>query len=124
MAFFLQEKLNLVNDQLVRFKYPSMKLLQILPSWLKNKFVLTGTGFLVWMLFFDNQDLITTHIRQRQELERLEASRSYYNIETRTISGELKMLETDPALLEKYAREKYRMKRDNEDLFIIADEEK
>lgn len=79
-------------------------------------------GFLVWMLFFDTQDLVTTHIRQRQELERLEASRTYYITETGTIREELKLLESDPAFLEKYAREKYRMKRDNEDLFIIADE--
>jgi cell division protein FtsB len=101
-----------------------MKLLHSLPAWLKNKYMLTGTGFLIWMLFFDTQDLITTHIRQRHELEKLEASRAYYTTETRMISRELKMLETDPALLEKYAREKYRMKRDNEDLFIIIDEVK
>lgn len=99
-----------------------MKLFHALPSWLKNKFFLTGMGFLVWMLFFDTQDLVTTHIRQRQELERLEASRAYYTTETGTIRDELKLMESDPALLEKYAREKYRMKRDNEDLFIIPDE--
>lgn|SRR5688572_17828965 len=99
-----------------------MKLFHALPSWLKNKFFLTGMGFLVWMLFFDTQDLVTTHIRQRQELERLEASRAYYTTETGTIREELKLMESDPALLEKYAREKYRMKRDNEDLFIIPDE--
>jgi cell division protein FtsB len=101
-----------------------MRLLQTLPAWLKNKFVLTGTGFIVWMLFFDNQDLITTHIRHRHELEKLEASRTFYTAETETIRQELKMLESDPALLEKYAREKYRMKRDNEDLFIIGYEVK
>jgi len=99
-----------------------MRLLQSLPAWLRNKYLLTGTAFIVWMLFFDNQDLITTHIRQRQELERLEASRAYYTTETGTIREELKQLQEDPSLLEKYAREKYRMKRDNEDLFIVKDE--
>jgi len=101
-----------------------MRLLQALPSWLRNKYFLSGTAFLVWMLFFDSQDLITTHIRQRQELEKLQASRTYYTTETGTIREELKQLQEDPALLEKYAREKYRMKRDNEDLFIIPDEVK
>jgi cell division protein DivIC len=99
-----------------------MRLLQSIPGWLRNKYLLTGTAFLVWMLFFDSQDLITTHVRQRQELQQLEASRAYYSSETGTIREELKLLQEDPALLEKYAREKYRMKRDNEDLFIIADE--
>ena len=101
-----------------------MRLLQSLPAWIRNKFFLSGTAFLVWMLFFDSQDLITTHIRQRQELERLEASRAYYTAETEILQEELKLMKADPAILEKFAREKYRMKRDNEDLFIIADEVK
>ncbi|HUR11843.1 MAG TPA: septum formation initiator family protein [Flavitalea sp.] len=97
-----------------------MKILDHLPPWMRNKFILTGTGFLVWMLFFDSQDLITTHVRQRQELQRLEASRNYYKAETSFIKAELDSLKTNPGLLEKYAREKYRMHKDNEDLFIIA----
>ena len=101
-----------------------MKMFHSFPDWLKNKYTLTGMGFLVWMLFFDNQDLITTHIRQRQELERLETSRAYYITETANIKKDLELLKSDPALLEKYAREKYRMKKDNEDLFIIPDETK
>jgi len=91
---------------------------------LMNKYLLTGAGFLIWMLFFDGQDLITTHVRQRQELNKLEASRDYYLQETESIKQELEMLKSNPALLEKYAREKYRMKRDNEDLFIVSDHSK
>lgn len=97
-----------------------MRLYQRLPPWLTNKYLLTGLGFLVWMLFFDAQDLITTHIRQRQELQRLEISRDYYTGETKTIKQELLMLKSDPSLLEKYAREKYRMKKENEDIFIFT----
>ena len=91
-----------------------------LRSTFTNKYLLTATGFLVWMLFFDSQDLITTHIKQRQELKALEISRDYYIHETENIKKELKMLKSDPGLLEKYAREKYRMKKDNEDLFIVT----
>lgn len=77
--------------------------------------------FAVWMIFFDEQDLITTQIKQRRELNELKASRDYYLQEIETTRKELKQLQSDPAILEKYAREKYRMKRDNEDLFILVD---
>jgi cell division protein FtsB len=73
------------------------------------------------MLFFDEQDLITTHFKQRNELHKLEESRSYYQQQILQTTNELEKLKTNPAVLEKYAREKYRMKRDNEDLFIVLD---
>ena len=90
-----------------------------LPAWIKNKYLLSTILFTVWMLFFDEQDIITTHIRHRSELHKLQDSRAYYQEQIRTTSKELEELKSDPAVLEKYAREKYRMKKDNEDLFII-----
>ncbi len=84
-----------------------------------NKFLISGIAFAVWMLFFDEQDLISTHIHQRSELNKLKKSRDHFIKEIELTREELRQLETDPALLEKYAREKYRMKRDNEDVFII-----
>ena len=73
------------------------------------------------MIFFDQQDLITTQIKQRNELNSLKASRDYYKQEIESTRLELEQLKSDPAVLEKYAREKYRMKRDNEDVFIVLD---
>jgi|SRR3984885_1387986 cell division protein DivIC len=96
-----------------------MKLLARVPSWLKNKYLLTGAGFLVWILFFDSRDLITSHFRERAELVRLEKSKKYYEQQIAATRQQLQQLKTNPALLEKYAREKYLMKRDNEDLFVI-----
>jgi cell division protein DivIC len=96
-----------------------MKLLAHVPSWLKNKYLLAGVGFLVWILFFDSRDLITSHFRERAELVRLEKSKKYYEQEITATKQELQQLKTNPTLLEKYAREKYMMKRDNEDLFVI-----
>lgn len=87
---------------------------------LKNKYILTAGAFAVWMLFFDNRDIITTHFRQRAELNRLEESRAYYENEIAKTRKELKELRSDPDILEKYAREKYRMKKDNEDLYVIS----
>jgi len=92
-----------------------------LPSLAKNKYLLVAGAFVVWMIFFDDRDVITTHFRQRKELHRLEDSRAFYLEEVGKTRAELNKLKSDPVLLEKYAREKYRMKKDNEELFIIAE---
>jgi cell division protein DivIC len=99
-----------------------MKLLAHIPSFLKNKYLLTGTGFVVWILFFDSRDLITSHFKERKELLNLEQSKKYYELQISATKRELEQLKTNPALLEKYAREKYLMKRDNEDLFRIQEQ--
>jgi cell division protein FtsB len=86
---------------------------------LKNKYLLTALGFLVWMLFFDERDLITTHIKQPEELKKLRQSEKYYQDEIGSTRKELEGLKSRPADIEKYAREKYHMKRDNEDLYLV-----
>ena len=96
-----------------------MRLLTHIPAWLKNKYLLTTVGFVVWILFFDSRDFITSHFRERAELEKLEKSKGYYEQQITATRHELDALKTDPALLEKYAREKYLMKKDNEDLFLV-----
>ncbi len=92
-----------------------------IPSWLKNKYVLTLFGFLIWIMFIDDRDLITTHFRHVNELHKLEARKKYYENQISTVQAELDQLKRNPATLEKYAREKYLMKRDNEDLFLVPD---
>jgi cell division protein DivIC len=96
-----------------------MKFLTNIPSWLKNKYLLTAAGFIVWILFFDSRDLITSHFREKGELNRLETSKTYYEHQIATTKQELEQLKSNPSLLEKYAREKYLMKKDNEDLFLV-----
>ena len=100
-----------------------MKILRHIPSFLKNKYLLTATGFTVWILFFDARDLITTHFKERNELLKLQQSEKYYEQQIAATKQELQQLKTNPAVLEKYAREKYLMKRDNEDLFRIKDDQ-
>jgi cell division protein DivIC len=99
-----------------------MKFLTHIPSWLKNKYLLTAAGFIVWILFFDARDFITSHFRERSELQKLEQSKKYYEQQIAVTKQELDQLKTNPAVLEKYAREKYLMKRDNEDLFLIHED--
>lgn len=101
------------------FRHHTMKILERIPSWLKSKYLLTVAGFAVWMLFFDDRDLITTHFRHPDELNKLEKSKKYYEQQIFTTRQELDQLKSNPALLEKYAREKFLMKRDNEDLFLV-----
>jgi len=91
-----------------------------IPLFLKNKYFLTTIGFVVWILFFDSRDLLTNLDRQK-ELKALEQSRDHYISEIKATNTELEQLKNDPATLEQYAREKYRMKKDNEDLFIVAE---
>jgi len=98
-----------------------MKILDRIPSWLKNKYVITAIGFAVWILFLDDRDFITTHFKQRGELNKLEQSRKYYEGQIANTKKELDQLKSNPATIEKYAREKYLMKRDNEDVFLVHD---
>ena len=95
-----------------------MKILSSIPHWLRNKYFLTGSVFLVWVLLFDDRNMMS-NISHNQELKQLEQSRDYYQKQIEATQKELDLLKNDPAVLEKYAREKYMMKRDNEDLFIV-----
>ena len=98
-----------------------MKLLKNISPIAKNKYLFTLTVFAVWMTFFDTQDIITTHFKLSNELNDLQKSRNYYLEQIEATKKELDQLKSDPATLEKYAREKYHMKKDNEDLFIIVE---
>lgn len=99
-----------------------MNFLHQLPGFLKNKYLLTGILFLVWMFFFNEKDLISEFKRKAKfrELQKSEQHLSDLIKETRQELGQLK---TNAQTIEKYAREKYLMKKDNEDLFIIATRE-
>ncbi|NML19666.1 septum formation initiator family protein [Pseudoflavitalea sp. G-6-1-2] len=98
-----------------------MKLLSRIPAWLKNKYTITTIVFVVWLLFFDDQDIFTTWFRHKKELHKLEESRDYYLDQIKLTKSELDQLKSDKTTLEKYAREKYWMKKDNEDLFILPE---
>lgn len=95
-----------------------MQLINRFPSWLKSKYLLTAAVFTTWMLFFDRDD-VRLQYNRLNELNQLQVSERTINKQIEETRSELLMLKTNPATLEKYAREKYMMKKDNEDLFII-----
>ncbi len=90
------------------------KVLQIVT----NKFLITGLVFLAWMTYFDQNDWLVMRERN-QELEGIKGNISYLNREISRMELEQKAMTTDPKALEKFAREQYRMKRDNEDVYVI-----
>jgi cell division protein DivIC len=77
-------------------------------------------GFVVWMLFFDKNDAVSQYDRY-QELKDLQQSAAYYKKQIASSRQEIKDLQNNPHYLEKTAREKYYLKRDNEDVYIIED---
>jgi cell division protein DivIC len=97
-----------------------MKLLTHIPAWIRNKFFIAITVFAVVIFFFDKNDFFTQMDRNRQ-LRDLLLSKEYFTSQIAAEQSVLDKMKTNPGTLEKYAREKYLMKRDNEDLFIIPE---
>ena len=95
-----------------------MKFLQHIPAWLSNKFLIAATAFAIIMLFMDKNDVFTQANRQ-QQLKELQQSKQFYTLQINTERAELDKMRSNPGTLEKYARENYLMKKDNEDLFIV-----
>lgn len=97
-----------------------MKLLSYIPGFLKNKYLISFAVFCVVVLFLDKNDFFTQYER-RKELRELQQSKKHYTAEIATERKELQALETNPAAVERVAREKHLMKRDNEELFLISE---
>ncbi len=89
----------------------------------KSKYLIAGTLFLVWMLFFDRNDL-ASQLDYRGDVNKLKAEKEFYIKEIAQVEKDLTDLTTDQQKLEKFAREKYHMKKDNEDVFVVVEEER
>ncbi|WP_235853983.1 FtsB family cell division protein [Mucilaginibacter terrenus] len=88
---------------------------------IKNKYFLVTVAFVVWMIFFDRNDLFSQY-QYHQQLNKLEQERDFYKTETANVNRDLDELSSDKVKLEKFAREKYLMKKDNEDVFVVERE--
>ncbi|MCK4880422.1 MAG: septum formation initiator family protein [Bacteroidales bacterium] len=89
--------------------------------WLRNKYVLTIAVFAIWMLFFDQNNMVD-RIRMGSEIRQLEDDREYYQEQIQKDSARLNELTTNKENLEKYAREQFLMKKSNEDVFVVIEE--
>ena len=88
---------------------------------LKNKYVLTLVVFLFWLLLFDQNNL-SDRMQTSREYDQLLEERAYYQKKIDDDKRRIQELKTNNDNLEKFAREQYLMKKDNEDIFIIVDE--
>jgi cell division protein DivIC len=87
-------------------------------NYLKNKYVIVILAFVVWMTFFDPKDMGLI-ISRTSKLQELKFSEKHLKTEILETRKELSLLKTDAGSIEKYAREKFYMKKDNEELFIV-----
>ncbi|NHM03958.1 FtsB family cell division protein [Flavobacterium celericrescens] len=94
--------------------YPFLKILA-------NRYVLVLIFFTIWILFLDNYSYLEHRVLDK-EIEEIEDNINYYKTEIKKDSASIKHLKNNDRV-EKYAREKYYMKRENEDIYIIEFED-
>ena len=111
-------RINLHDQPYKLQKFHKMKLLTHIPPWLKSKYLIACVCFSVWMVFFDPKDILSD-LERREKLNDLQTSELHLKQQITDARQELELLKNDAQSIEKYAREKYLMKKDNEDLFIV-----
>ena len=95
-------------------------MLKKLPPAFRNFYFVTGISFLVWMIFLDSNDFIN-RVGMSLKLGGLENEREYYQEKISEVQKDREELMGTNELLEKFAREKYLMKKESEDIFIIEE---
>ena len=90
-----------------------------LPKFIRSFYFIATVVFLVWMIFFDSNDFVTQY-QMSKKLNDLETEKEYYVQKIAEVQKDRTELMSNPELLEKYAREKYYMKRPAEEVFILV----
>jgi cell division protein DivIC len=91
-----------------------------IPASFRNFYAITAGLFFFWMLFLDSNNLITRY-QLTSKLNSLENEREYYEEKIKEVEKDRQELFGDPSLVEKFAREKYLMKKPSEEIFIIEE---
>jgi hypothetical protein len=95
-------------------------LIEKLPKPLRNKYLILLVLFILWIVFLDDYNLINQN-KMKNKVNDLKVQKEFYLTEITNDSTELSKLRNDTNEQEKFAREKFLMKKDNEDIFIIRD---
>lgn len=106
------EKL-LASDNYIKY-LPYIKWL----NYIFNRYTILGFCFIIWMIFFDQNSLFT-HLELDKQISDLERDEAYFKQNLENEDKKLKVLIENPAEIERIAREKFYLKKDNEDIFII-----
>jgi hypothetical protein len=93
-----------------------------LPKPLRNKYLILFLLFILWVVFIDDYNLINQS-KIKNTVDDLKSQKEFYITEIKSDSTELYKLQNDPAEQERFAREKFLMKKENEDIFIIRERE-
>lgn len=88
----------------------------------KNFYFLFTLFFVIWMVFIDSNDILTQY-KLKKKLNELEKQKEFYLERKEKIQADRQELMSNNELLEKFARERYLMKRKNEDLYVVVVEE-
>ena len=83
-----------------------------------NKYTIAVAAFALQMLFFDDNNLFV-HLDRKRQLNDLLANKAFYEERIATTNLELRNLQSNPDAIEKFVRENFMMKRDNEDVFVV-----
>lgn len=86
----------------------------------RNFYVVAMLCFLFWMIFIDSNNLIN-QFRLSKKLWDLEGQKEFYQERKSQIKAEREELLSNPELLEKFARERYYMKKQTEDLYVVVE---
>lgn len=86
-----------------------------------NKYLVAFAAFVVWIIFFDDNNLMQ-HQRNLKELAQLEEQVNFYKAKIKADKQKLHELQTNDANLEKFAREQFLMKKADEDVFVIVEQ--
>ena len=97
-------------------------IINLLPKPLRNKYLVLLLLFIFWIIFLDDYNLINQN-KMKNNVDDLKEQKEFYIYEIKNDSTELSNLKNDSEEQEKFAREKYLMKKDNEDIFIIRESE-
>jgi hypothetical protein len=94
------------------------KIIQKIPKQLRNKYSIAIFLFIIWIIFFDNYNLIKQY-KIKKNIKELEENKLFYSNEIEKDSIEYKELLNNKEERERFAREKFLMKKENEDIYII-----
>ena len=97
-----------------------MQFLKKITPFIANRYFMVALGFFVWMLFFDQRDFFKQRERAA-ELKKVEAAKKYYQDEIAKTKKQLNNLQNNPASVEKYARERYLLRREGEEVYLFED---
>lgn len=86
-----------------------------------NKYIVIFVVFLIWMLFLDTNSWIIQR-GLNKKIEKLEDRKEFYKNEILNDRKALDEINNNPEMLEKYARERFFMKKKGEDIFIIKED--